>query len=737
MDAKNFNTTKCELNKKLISKLMILLIGFSTLFTTSCINDEINQEPADSMDEMSVPDAFTWETSATMVFDIDAVSSNPGFFSGISVFTGDPQNGGELIMKGSSSEELSFTNEIEVPADLEKLFVLCEFPSGNTQSMLVDVTGDVFKYTFNELTKSTKNATVEIPVSPDCNSGCSETITSTSGNIVVSNKKTICLTGNFTGDVTFQNNGGTLRICGNTTLRNINFNGNLTVSIEITASGSLQTTNLNLNKNDYKITNWGVLNISNNFSPNGILINYGTVNVSGYNVNQGGKLKNFKTMNVAGDMNNNALVENSGALNVSGHFNNNSSGTINNNCKLIVTGNFNQNAKLANLGYVYSGGTFTVNSGAQTELTGGAMIKTKNLMVNSKINGIGNYSGLSVSGSTVINSNGSLTGQLDICDENGIETKNGTIAATVKYCETYIPVSDCNPVGIGEPSIPDSDHDGIPDDQDEYPDDNNSAFNSYFPGESTYATLLFEDLWPGTGDYDFNDLVAEIKGAFVTNASNKVVSLKFFINVKAVGASGKNGLGIQFDNISSSAVTSVNGAVYKSGSNIALNSNGTERGQSKAVVIAIENVEDVLNRAGGSMFNTVHNGFTGTSDLVEINISFANSPLSTDQISSSSFNFFLIKNQERGTEIHLANRKPTSLMTYPFGESADTSVPNNDRYYKTKNNLPWGLLILESFKHPIEQVPLNEAYPQFIEWAESQGNVNTSWFKNPSPSKIW
>ena len=722
---------------KKIKKLAILGIVISIVFTTSCVNDEGNQGPADSMQEMNVSDAFAWETSTTMVFDILAVSKNPEFSSGISVYKGDPQNGGELIMKGTASEESSFTNEIQIASDINQVYILCEYPSGNSHNMIVDVTGGIFKHTFNELTKSAKSASITIPVSPDCNSGCSESINLSSGNVVVSDNKTVCLTGNFNGNVTFQKNGGTLRICGNATLQNISFNGNLSVSIEITASGSLQVANLSLNQNDYKITNWGVLNITGNFSPNGILINYGTVNVPGYTINQGGTLKNFKTMNIAGDMNNNALLENTGTLNISGNFNNNSKGNVSNTCKFIVTGNFSQNANLSNLGYVYSGGIFTANSGAQTEMSGGAMIKTKNLMLNGNIKGSGDYSSVSVSGSTVINNSGSITGSIDICDENGIETKNGTIAASVKYCEIYIPVSDCNPVGIGTPSIPDSDNDGIPDDQDEYPDDNNSAFNSFFPGKSTYATLLFEDLWPGTGDYDFNDFVAEIQGAYVTNASNKVVSLKLYIDVKAVGAASKNGLGIQFDNISSSAITSVSGAVYKAGSNIGLNSNGTESGQSKAVVIAIENIEDVLNRAGGSMFNTVKNGFVGTSDPVVIDISFANNPLSTDQISSSSFNFFLIKNQDRGTEIHLANRKPTNLMTFPYGQSADTSNPDTDRYYKTKNNLPWGLLILESFKHPVEQVPLNEAYPQFIEWAESNGSSNASWFRNPVSSKIW
>jgi len=54
----------------------------------------------------------------------------------------------------------------------------------------------------------------------------------------------------------------------------------------------------------------------------------------------------------------------------------------------------------------------------------------------------------------------------------------------------------------------DSDGDGVPNDEDAYPYDTERAFNNFYPS-GDYASLAFEDLWPGLGDYDFNDLVLD------------------------------------------------------------------------------------------------------------------------------------------------------------------------------------------------------------------------------------
>ena len=48
----------------------------------------------------------------------------------------------------------------------------------------------------------------------------------------------------------------------------------------------------------------------------------------------------------------------------------------------------------------------------------------------------------------------------------------------------------------------DSDGDGVPDDQYDYPNDNTRAFNKFFPSNGP-GTLMFEDLWPFKGDYGY------------------------------------------------------------------------------------------------------------------------------------------------------------------------------------------------------------------------------------------
>ena len=83
------------------------------------------------------------------------------------------------------------------------------------------------------------------------------------------------------------------------------------------------------------------------------------------------------------------------------------------------------------------------------------------------------------------------------------------------------PSNNCLPQAL----IVDADNDGVQDSDDAYPNDAARAYNNVFPS-SGYSTLMFEDLWPSLGDYDFNDFVADYKINRVTNAANKVVEIK-------------------------------------------------------------------------------------------------------------------------------------------------------------------------------------------------------------------
>ena len=279
-------------------------------------------------------------------------------------------------------------------------------------------------------------------------------------------------------------------------------------------------------------------------------------------------------------------------------------------------------------------------------------------------------------------------------------------------------------------TVIDSDHDGIPDNSDDYPNDGNKAFNNYTPSKTGFSSLVFEDLWPGKGDYDFNDLVTSYRFNMITNAQNQVVEIDATIIPEAIGASYHNGLAFQLP-FAPSKIQNVTGSSLNHGY-ITLSANKTEAGQSKAVVIAFDDAFDKL-RPSGSGFtgsNTVTTAPYVTPDTVKLVITMA-TPITLAQAGTAPFNPFIMVNGVRSHEVHLPDYAPTDKMDLSlFGTANDDSKPAQGRYYKTANNLPWGLNIVEKFTYPIEKAAINTGYSEFTSWAESAGATYPNWYKN-------
>lgn len=725
------------------NKFLSLWLLVASLFIISCdnqIGSNQNTGSALTMNDLVVADDFTWSTNRDVQLTVGIIPLlDDGFKSKVSVYKGDPLNGGSLVVTGSVSPDQVFQSAVYVATAETEIYLKCDYSSGRSEIILADISNGNIDYTFVESPASI--TTRSLSFGPTCDSDCDEEVASNARDITVEKGKTVCIKGSFTGDITFKGDGGILRICGDATIRNFNSNGNPNILVEITSTGTLNSTNINLNKKESKLVNWGTVNYPANWSPTGSFDNYGTVNITEYNVNSQAIFYNAGQMNISGHFNNNNVTINDGKIIVSGHCNNNGQGDLTNNCSLIITGNFNQNNKLYNSGYIYAGGGTTMN-GKVNEMIDGAMIKTTSLMLNQNVNGTQLYSSLQISGTTHINGSGSITGQIDICDANGIEVNNGTIASSVTYCENYIPVTECNPVGIGTPAqSPDPDGDGVLSEDDIAPNDPYRAYESYFPAKDQYGSVLFEDLWPASGDYDFNDLVLGMNVREISNSDNQVVELFITFKVKAIGASNINGFGIQFDNLLPNDIASVSGAVIKEGGYVSNADNGTELNQNKAVIVVVESVEDVIQRQGGSMFNTLENGFIGTSSDVVLHVTFGETtPVDRNLVGISSYNVFLIKGQDRGVEIHLADKAPTDLMTSSFGLEDDASNPATGSYYKTAKNLPWGLFIVsESLltRYPLEKVSVVKAFPYFGAWAQSGGSSNPDWYKYYDSKNVW
>ncbi len=262
----------------------------------------------------------------------------------------------------------------------------------------------------------------------------------------------------------------------------------------------------------------------------------------------------------------------------------------------------------------------------------------------------------------------------------------------------------------------DSDGDGVPDYNDAYPDDADRAADQFTPSQFGYGTVAFEDLWPNKGDYDFNDLVVNYRFIAVQNAAQDTVSLKIKLRVKAIGAAYRNGFAIELP-VAPERVASVTGSLL-SRNIIQLNANGTEAGQSKAVIPVFDDASRAISAR-----------ISGTPAVqgieMEVVVDFV-APVSAADLGTAPFNPFLIVNGNRAREVHLQNHAPTDLAAGDFGSGDDDSL--SGVYYRSATGHPWAIDIMHDFKFPLERVHIESGYNHFRDWVESAGEAYADWY---------
>jgi LruC domain-containing protein len=271
----------------------------------------------------------------------------------------------------------------------------------------------------------------------------------------------------------------------------------------------------------------------------------------------------------------------------------------------------------------------------------------------------------------------------------------------------------------------DSDGDGVTNIYDKFPNDATRAYIQGFPSQDAWGILAFEDLWPSIGDYDLNDLVLAYHYTYIKNGINKTVEIDGDYFIKGFGATSKCGFGVQLP-FAQNKISSVTGQKFLA-SYISRNANGTEAGQSKAVIIPFDDPAASIPQLYA---NTTNGQGYVKSDTIHVKI-LLSTALTDAEMGSAPFNPFLIANQKRGHEIHLPGQKPTDKAdTQLFGTDNDRTSAANNKYYLNEANWPWALSFLEDFEYPAEGRNISNAYLQFLSWAQSGGIANTDWYKN-------
>lgn len=252
------------------------------------------------------------------------------------------------------------------------------------------------------------------------------------------------------------------------------------------------------------------------------------------------------------------------------------------------------------------------------------------------------------------------------------------------------------------------------------------------PGISTgkKGTLMFEDLYPSLGDYDFNDFVAQYH-TYVKYRLAAAVSeifdgyIQISINVQAIGGSLPYKLAVELPYVPGAGIKDItnnsdNGLAFE-----LLNEDDAEH----PAVLQLSGTESLTS---GGFFNTdpekEMQDMPSLTCIIHLKdnlggLIFGESALHDCYANhASAFNFFLRDNA--GKEIHLKGYKPSSLCSTPDAE------------YHSADNFVWGMKVPAVIPHPTEQTDITDAYPQFEDWVTSGGQQNRTWYTKPASGLI-
>ena len=371
---------------------------------------------------------------------------------------------------------------------------------------------------------------------------------------------------------------------------------------------------------------------------------------------------------------------------------------------------------------------------AKVTLANGSMIKAKNIIAKSglSVNGEGNETSLLKATEKVQIQNWDVRFNGRLCITGKISCSNPDMyqaGSEVTFSESPdVIITGCN----GKAEVPDP-----------APEPSDPVFPIIVDDNHNY-TYLFEDQWPLYGDYDMNDIVLEVKKRKISiDKHNKVTEFDLSVELRAVGAQKTIAAAIMFDEIPASAVTqAVTYADNYQPVSFELTDKNIEKGQEYAVVPLFDNAHALMERPTGSFVNTISGSDNNqkNTQTIHFTLRFDSSVApSSDALNINNLNIFIITDRgSKRKEIHVAGYRPTLLAnTELFGGNNDASSLNGKKYYISKDNLAWGIMVPTQFKWPLEYTQIQKAYSQFAGWVTTGGADNKKWWNDFDNTKVF
>jgi LruC domain-containing protein len=259
----------------------------------------------------------------------------------------------------------------------------------------------------------------------------------------------------------------------------------------------------------------------------------------------------------------------------------------------------------------------------------------------------------------------------------------------------------------------------------------------YYPSASEWATIAFEDNWPSTGDYDFNDLVINYRISEY-RLDGKVIRIKLQGQIAAVGASYHNGFAFHLPGITRETIDE--NAIRYSINDVPQNTSPLESGRDQAIAIITDDVWNFVSAGENCMF---HRSEPGCGSKIQMYFSMTLPMINAilvEDMPEFPYDPFLfaaegyhgeafVTQPGRAYEIHLPNKAPTEAFSPDFfGLGEDDSQPENQRYFVNENGMPWAINLGVEWQYPLEYTDVIYGYPLFSSFIANQGNVNADWY---------
>ena len=256
--------------------------------------------------------------------------------------------------------------------------------------------------------------------------------------------------------------------------------------------------------------------------------------------------------------------------------------------------------------------------------------------------------------------------------------------------------------------------------------------------ETLKGTYLFEDLWPQKGDYDMNDACVEYIQGTYKDKWNDTYGETFSFKPRENFATKKNGIAFRLIGGDRAEVNSGGGTTGKRISGYQIPAEVKLYLGSQDITEQLE--YDQENQIFYVIPDTKKNpGKTYTVEFLHIPDGSPKYYERNYKFYKSQIDVFLYRKEgDKNWEVHTKGMEPTPKMNYDyFGKGDDRSNPAKGIYYVRQGNYPYALFL---DGHQIDKMgklfdinnegrTLDQMYPKYTRWVETEGKENADWYK--------